>query len=396
MFMNNTKFNRVILIVLDGVGIGEAPDASLYGDVGSNSLANTAKVIGGLHLPNFGDLGLGNIFPIQGIPARKETLGAYGKMQPKSAGKDTISGHWELMGIHLQNPLPTYPSGFPPEVIEDFKQRIGKGILGNIHASGTEIIQELGMEHIQSGKPIVYTSADSVFQIAAHEDIIPIDELYALCEIAREILAGDHAVGRVIARPFIGTNAGEFTRTERRKDYPLRPPDVTTLDRLVIAGKEVRSVGKIDDIFGYRGITHSKHTLNNADSLIATQEYLTESFEGLLFVNLIEFDMIYGHRNDPVGYANALQKVDEAIPIIQNLMNPSDLCMFVSDHGVDPTTPSTDHSREFSPLLVFGNNVRKNTNLGSRETFADVGATIAEIFDLEQSNFGKSFLDILT
>ncbi|MBN2547575.1 MAG: phosphopentomutase [Anaerolineales bacterium] len=382
---------RIIVIVLDGVGAGEAPDAHAYGDEGSNSLANTARAIGGLKMPHMMELGLGYITPILGVPPVDSPKGAYGKMQPQSAGKDTISGHWELMGIHLPTPLPTYPEGFPPEVIEEFTRRTGLEILGNKPASGTEIIKELGVEHMRTGKPIVYTSADSVFQIAAHEEIIPIEQLYRLCQVSREMLTGPHAVGRVIARPFLGSAPENFWRTEHRRDFPLLPSSKTMLEKLVEAGYQVFSVGKIDDIFAHRGITHSNHTTNNHDSLLALQEALSEDFSGVLFANLIEFDMIFGHRNDPAGYAAALEKVDESVPEIQRRMKPSDIAMFVADHGVDPTTPSTDHSREYVPLLVFGPAV-KSGNLGTRETFADVAATIAEAFSLTPPLLGKSFL----
>jgi len=387
---------RIIVIVLDGVGAGEAPDAAQYGDVGSNSLSNTARAVGGLHLPNMEKIGLGHITPMQGVPPAVHPTGAYGKMTPRSAGKDTISGHWEMMGVMLSKPLPTYPHGFPPEVIAEFERRIGGGTLGNFAASGTEIIQQLGMEHIRTGKPIVYTSADSVFQIATNEQVIPIDRLYWMCEQAREMLMGDHAVGRVIARPFTGDNPANFTRTERRRDYPLLPPTQTMLQKVVKAGLEVCSVGKIDDIFAHTGITRSKHTTNNADSLAATLEFLDEDFKGLLFVNLIEFDMLYGHRNDPKGYADALIKVDQAVPEMLKRMHDGDVAMFVADHGVDPTTPSTDHSREYAPLLVFGAPVRPGTNLGTRGTFSDVAATIAGTFSLTAPLWGESFLpDIL-
>jgi phosphopentomutase len=385
-------FSRIIVIVLDGVGAGEAPDAADYGDVGSNSLANTAQAVGGLRLPHMGAIGLGHITPILGVPETAHPSGAYGKMAPRSAGKDTISGHWELMGVFLEKPLPTYPNGFPPEVIAEFERRIGQGTLANKPASGTEIIKELGEEHVRSGKPIVYTSADSVFQIAAHEAIIPIEQQYWMCLQAREMLHGEHNVGRVIARPFVGSHAADFKRTERRRDFPLVPPTPTMMDKAVQAGLEVWSVGKIDDIFAHRGLTRSEHTLNNADSLQATLRFLEADFKGLLFVNLIEFDMIYGHRNDPQGYAAALQRVDEQVPAIQRRLKPGDVTMFVSDHGVDPTTASTDHSREHSPLLVFGPRVRAGVNLGTRRTFGDVGATIAEAFGLQPPAFGESFL----
>ena len=384
---------RVIVIVLDGVGAGEAPDANIYGDLGSNSLSNTARAVGGLHLPNMGELGIGYITDILGVPHHNHPTGCYGKMQPKSAGKDTISGHWELMGIYLPMAFPTYPNGFPEFILDEFRRRTGKDVIGNKAASGTEIIQELGLEHIKTGKPILYTSADSVFQLAAHENIIPINELYRLCEIAREMLNGDHAVGRVIARPFLGDAPGNFYRTERRKDYPLLPASDTMLDKLVQAGKSVYSVGKIDDIFGHRGITKSKHTVSNHDSTLALLDSLNEDFEGLLFANLIEFDMIYGHRNDAKGYAGALEEFDRYIPEIRKRMRYSDITMIVADHGVDPTTPGTDHSREYAPLLVFGPQVHRNINLGIRRTFSDLAATIAELFSLRSPEYGDSFID---
>jgi len=387
---------RVVLIVLDGVGIGEAPDARDYGDEGSNSIGNTSRAVGGLNLPNMGKIGIGNVIDIQGVPPESQPIGGYGKLTPKSSGKDTISGHWELMGICLLDPFPTYPNGFPNEIIDEFVRVSGRsGVLGNKHASGTEIIQELGEEHIRTGKPIVYTSADSVFQIAAHEDVIPIEELYKLSENARKILKGKHAVGRVIARPFVGDRAGEFARTERRKDFARVPETPTVMDKLVAAGKDVYSVGKVDDIFGNRGITKKNHTGNNKDSLLAIQEFLKEDFDGLLFANLIEYDMVYGHRNDPQGYAGALEFFDQSIPHVKDKMKPSDVVIVVADHGVDPTTPSTDHSREYVPLLVFGDGV-KGVDLGTRETFSDVGATIAEIFSLEPPLLGTSFLKELS
>ena len=383
---------RVVVIVLDGVGAGEAPDANSYGDVGSNSLANTARVVGGLKLPNMGKLGIGHITDILGVPPDDRPSGCYGKMQPRSAGKDTISGHWELMGIYLPTPLPTYPNGFPESIIQEFRRRTGKDVLGNKPASGTEILKELGLEHIRTGKPIVYTSADSVFQIAAHEQVISIQEQYRMCEISRQILSGEHAVGRVIARPFLGETPDNFRRTERRKDYPLLPESDTMLDKIAGAGKTVYSIGKIDDIFGRRGITKGKHTVSNHDSTLALLDALNEDFEGILFANLIEFDMIFGHRNDARGYADALEAFDRAVPELQQRMRDTDITMVVADHGVDPTTPGTDHSRENIPLLVFGPQVTSNASLGVRKTFSDVAATIAELFSLRPPEFGASFV----
>jgi len=388
-------FKRITVIVLDGVGIGEAPDAADYGDVGSNSIANTARVLGGIDLPNMGAIGLGNVTPIEGVPPTDHPQGGYGKMQPYSAGKDTISGHWEMMGIYLPDPFPTYPNGFPPEIMAPFEQEIGRGTLANRPSSGTEIIKELGEEHMRTGKPIVYTSADSVFQIAAHENVIPVQELYEICQVARKLLVGKHGAGRVIARPFVGTCAADFKRTDNRRDFARTPETDTVLDKLYNAGLDVWSVGKIDDIFVHRGITRKNHTLGNAESLQTTLNLLEEPFHGLLFVNLIEFDMIYGHRNDPKGYYSALKGFDDAIPEIMKRLTSEDLVLVSADHGVDPTTESTDHSREYVPLLAFGPAV-KGVNLGTRQTFGDLGATVAENFAVEPPLIGTSFLGDLT
>ncbi|MDO9088164.1 MAG: phosphopentomutase [Anaerolineaceae bacterium] len=387
------KIQRVIIFVLDGVGAGAAPDADIYGDIGSNSLSNTASAVGGLNLPNLESIGFGRITPMEGVKSVNPASGAFGKLTPKSAGKDSITGHWELMGIYLQKPFPVFPDGFPPALINKFTSMTGLEVLANVAASGTEIIQEYGEEHIRTGKPIVYTSADSVFQIAAHEDIIPIERLYELCRISREILVGEYGVGRVIARPFTGKKVGEFQRTSRRHDYPRYPETDTMMDKLLSAGFDVYATGKIDDLFGNRGISVTNHTTNNHDSLKSTIEFMQKDFHGLLFANLIEFDQIYGHRNDARGYANALEEFDGFIPQIQKNLNEDDIVMIVSDHGVDPTTESTDHSREYSPLLVFGKSVKENVDLGVRGSYADVGATIAEIFDLEPPQIGKSFLE---
>lgn len=383
---------RVIVIVLDGVGVGEMPDAAEYGDVGSNSLSNTAWAVGGLALPNMGEIGLGNITDIEGVPRRSETKGAYGKMGERSVGKDSVTGHWELMGVYLPDPFPLYPDGFPPEVTDEFTRRTGRGILGNKAASGTEIIKELGEEHLRTGKLIVYTSADSVFQIAANEAIVPIEELYRYCDIAREMLTGKHAVGRVIARPFVGTNRDDFARTARRHDYPLPPIAPTVMDKLIESGRSVYATGKIDDLFGNQGISNSYHSVDNMESTQALIDFLAEDFSGLLFSNLIEFDMIYGHRNDPRGFAHKLEEFDQRVPDIRRAMRPTDIVMVVADHGVDPTTPSTDHSREYVPLLVFGPRVKENVDLGIRSSFSDVAATITEIFQLAPPDIGESFL----
>jgi phosphopentomutase len=384
-------FKRITVIVLDGVGIGASPDAAEYGDEGSNSIGNTARILGGINLPNMGRLGLGNIIDIQGVPPAEPPQGGYGKMQPMSAGKDTISGHWEMMGIYLPYPSPTYPQGFPEEIIQTLEKHIGRKTLANYPSSGTEIIKELGEEHIRTGYPIVYTSADSVFQIAAHEDVIPIDELYQISQVAREILKGEHAVGRVIARPFIGNHANNFTRTNNRRDFSRAPEADTVMDKLVQAGLDVWSVGKIDDIFAQRGITRKNHSLGNQESLATTLKLLEEPFHGLMFVNLIEFDMIYGHRNDPQGYYQALKAFDDAIPEIKKRLSMEDLVIVSADHGVDPTTESTDHSREYVPLLVFGPSI-PGVNLGTRSSFADIGTTITDNFGLEPPEIGTGFL----
>jgi len=384
--------DRVFVIVLDGVGVGEAPDADEYGDIGSNSLGNTASVIGGINLPHMQEIGLGNLTNIKGVAPTKVTKGAYGKCRESSKGKGSVVGHWELMGVQTTIPFPTYPNGFPEEILKPFSELTGRGVLANRPSSGTDIIQELGEQHLETGDLIVYTSGDSVFQIAANEGIIPIEEQYRYCEIARKLLVGEHAVGRVIARPFIGESAETFTRTERRKDYPIPSPEKTTLDLLQDAGFEVYSTGKIDDLFGHRGITKTAHTVNNDVAITAAINFLGEDFQGLLFANLIEFDMTYGHRNDPAGYANKLEEFDAYVPKIREQMKDGDICIIVADHGVDPTTESTDHSREFIPLLVFGEQVKDNVDLGIRDTYADVAATIAEIFSLPAPIKGTSFL----
>ena len=387
------KIQRVIIFVLDGVGAGAAPDADIYGDVGSNSLSNTATAVGGLDLPNLEAIGFGRITTMKGVTPVDPASGSFGKLTPRSAGKDSVTGHWELMGIYLKEPFPVFPDGFPPALIQKFKELTGLDVLANKPASGTAVIQEYGEEHMRTGKPIVYTSADSVFQIAAHEDIIPIDKLYEICEIARSMLVGEYGVGRVIARPFIGERSGEFERTSRRHDYPRFPESDTIMDKLITAGFDVYATGKIDDLFGHRGISVTNHTTNNQDLILATIDFMKKDFKGLLFANLIEFDQIYGHRNDPRGYANALEEFDRFIPQIKQNLTSGDVVMIVSDHGVDPTTASTDHSREFSPLLIFGDQVKANVDLGIRGSFADVGATIAEIFSLQPPQIGVSFLD---
>jgi phosphopentomutase len=383
---------RVIIIVLDSMGVGELPDAAEYGDEGSNTLANTAQAVGGLSLPHMQQLGLGHITSIEGVPPYDEPLGAYGRMAEASAGKDTTTGHWEMTGIYSPRPLPTYPNGFPKELIEEYERRIGRKTLGNYPRSGTVIIQELGEEHMRTGYPIVYTSADSVFQVAAHEEVIPIEELYRICQIAREMLVGEHAVGRVIARPFVGEPAN-FTRTERRKDFSLLPPESTLLDRLVAAGRPVMGVGKIEDIFAHRGLSQSVHSPNNMACVDQTLAYMKESQKGLIFTNLVDFDMLWGHRNNPQGYAGGLEAFDRRLPEIMGAMTAPDILFLTADHGNDPTTPSTDHSREYVPLLAYGSRVKPGVDLGTRETFADLGATVAELLGIEPLPFGTSFAE---
>ncbi|MBE3591773.1 MAG: phosphopentomutase [Thermoanaerobacter sp.] len=383
-------FKRVILIVLDSVGVGELPDAYKFGDEGSNTLGHVTEKTG-IGLPNMGKLGLGNIIPLKSVPKNPNAIGGYGKMAEKSAGKDTTTGHWEIAGLFIEKPFPIYPHGFPEEIIKEFEKRIGRKVLGNKPASGTEIIKELGEEHVKTGYPIVYTSADSVFQVAAHEDIIPVEELYRICEIAREILKGDHALGRVIARPFTGT-PGNFVRTGNRRDFSLKPFEPTILDMLKEAGYEVFAIGKIEDIFAGQGITEKNHTTNNDEGITATIKAMDEIKNGLIFTNLVDFDMLYGHRNDVEGYAKALTHFDNRLPEIMGKLTKEDLLIITADHGCDPTTPSTDHSREYVPLLVYSPSMKHGVNLGVRSTYSDVAATIAEIFKVGTTKHGTSFL----
>lgn len=385
---------RAIVIVLDSMGAGECADSCLYGDQGSNTLAHTALAVGGLNLPHLQKLGLGNIIDIKGVPPVDLPRAAYGKMQEKSPGKDTTTGHWELMGLVLEQAFPTYPDGFPPELISEFERHIGRKTLGNVVASGTEIIKELGLTHMRTGYPIVYTSADSVFQIAAHEEIIPLETLYQYCRIARNILQGEHAVGRVIARPFIG-KPGSFVRTANRHDFS-REPDTTVLDHIKINGQMVIGVGKINDIFAGRGISESYPTVDNQDGINKILEILQRDFNGLAFANLVDFDQLYGHRNDPDGYARALEEFDQRLPEILDLLSSEDWLIITADHGCDPTTSSTDHSREYVPLLVYGPGVKSGINLGCRESFADVAATLAEYLEVSSEKLaGTSFYSCL-
>ncbi len=383
--------NRIIVIVLDSVGIGEGPDTPAFGDQGSNTLGNTATAVGGLSLPHLEALGLGNIAPINGVAPSQAPRAAYGTMAEVSAGKDTTTGHWELMGVQLMRAFPTYPDGFPPDVMQRFASAINSPTLGNYAASGTAILDELGAQHVQTGHPIVYTSADSVFQIAAHERIIPLDDLYRMCRVAREILRGEHEVGRVIARPFVGT-PGAWVRTPNRRDFSVVPPTPTVLDRLNDAGMMVYAVGKIEDIFAGQGITDAVHTQNNMDGVDQTLHAMrTRSERGMIFTNLVDFDAKYGHRNNPAGYAQALQEFDARVPELLDALRDDDLLVLTADHGNDPTTPSTDHSREVVPILIAGAQVRRGTNIGVRHTFSDLAATIADLLGVEAPTVGTSF-----
>lgn len=384
---------RAAIIVLDGVGIGEAPDAAKYGDVGSNTLGNLARAVGGLRLPNLERAGLGCIAPLEGVAAIHHPSAAYGVMVPASAGKDSTAGHWEIAGVHLRRPFPTYPNGFPQDVLDEFSRRTGRGVLGNIAASGTAIIAECGEAHQRTGSWIVYTSADSVFQIAAHEETIPLDELYRACEIAREMLVAPHDVSRVIARPFIGS-PGQYVRTPHRRDFSIRPPEPTLLDALADANVPRVGVGKVDDLFANRGIT-ARHGADNTEGLAQILRWLHEADDGFLFANLVDFDQLFGHRNDVPGFHEALRQFDAALPDLLAALREDDLLFVTADHGNDPTTPSTDHSRECVPLLVFGRRVRP-LPLGRRETFSDLGATVAEWFGIPFRGRGRSFLPVVT
>ena len=380
---------RAIIIVLDAVGTGELPDADKYGDKGSNTLMHVKEALPALNLKNMCNLGLGLIDGDNVYEKVNNPKGIYGKMAEHSAGKDTTTGHWEISGIWIDKPFPTYPKGFPKEIIEEFESKIGRKVLGNCVASGTVIIQELGDEHMKTGYPIVYTSADSVFQIACHEDIIPIEKQYRYCEIAREILQGDNGVGRVIARPFIGSN-GHYTRTERRKDFSLPPIAPTLLDYVSESGLTVSAVGKIEDIFCNRGITQSVHTHTNAEGIEQTIKYIENAPDGLIFTNLVDTDMLYGHRNDVDGFGKSLQYFDDNLPRIINAMSDDDILFITADHGCDPTTPSTDHSREYVFLLGYGKNIKPH-NIGIRRTYADLAKTIADYFNIENDLHGEKF-----
>ena len=383
---------RAILIVLDSAGIGALPDAAAFGDEGANTLGNIRQVRGRLALPNLYRLGLANIEGSTLPDVAASPAGAFGRCAERTLAKDTTCGHWEMAGLPLDKPFRTYPNGFPADLMRRFEQAIGRGTLGNCVASGTEIIQRLGDEHVRTGFPIVYTSADSVFQIAAHEQVIPVEQLYQICETARSLLTGDNLVGRVIARPFIGSS-GAYQRTERRRDYALPPFSDTILDALDGAGLPVVGIGKIEDIFCHRGVTMVDHTRNNPDGIAATQRFIESGEGAFIFVNLVDFDMLYGHRNDVEGYAAALEAFDRALPAMLGALRENDILMVTADHGCDPTTPGTDHTREYIPLVVAGPHVRSGVNLGTRDTFADIGATVYEYLTGNRWRVGNSFLN---
>ncbi len=383
---------RAVILILDGVGIGEAPDATDYGDAGSDTLGNVARACGGLKLPRLERFGLGNIRPLEGLERRGDAVGAWGSMRPASAGKDSTTGHWEIAGVHIERPFPTFPDGFPPEVIETFARETGRGVIGNVVASGTDVIDRYADEHRATGSWIVYTSADSVFQIAADEAVIPLAELYRACEIARAMLKPPHDVSRVIARPFARAADGD-KRTANRRDYSLEPPAETLLDALAEARILRAGVGKVDDLFAGRSIT-SKHTASNAEGIRGINEWLSTAESGLLFANLVDFDQLFGHRNDVAGFYGALREFDAALPSITSRLKEDDLLFITADHGNDPTTPSTDHARERVPLLAGGMRVVPR-DLGERQTFSDLGATAAEWFGLSFRGRGKSFLSEL-
>lgn len=380
---------RFIILVMDSVGIGAQPDAALYGDEGSNTLGNIYKARG-LNIPHMLELGLGNIEG-SGLPRVPSPRGCFGRAAEITKAKDTTSGHWEMAGVIMDPPFRTYPNGFPEKVINEFEKKTGRGTLGNCVASGTEIIQRLGDEHIRTGKLIVYTSADSVFQIAAHQNVVPLEELYHCCEIARKMLMGDELVGRVIARPFIGTS-GHYTRTEFRRDYAIPPVGETILDALTARGMTTVCVGKIEDIFHRRGIAISNHTTNNKDGIEATLKFIKDKTGDFIFTNLVDFDMLYGHRNNVEGYGRALEYFDEKLPEIQNAMSEGDILLITADHGCDPTTPSTDHSREYIPIVTFSPALKGGVDLGTRRSFADIGSTAFEYLTGEPFKVGESFI----
>ncbi|WP_066294037.1 phosphopentomutase [Bacillus sp. FJAT-29937] len=390
--MSSFAYKRIFVIVMDSVGIGEAPDAEKFGDIGADTLGHIADKMNGLKMPNMAKLGLSNIREIKGIEKADKPLAYYTKMQEASNGKDTMTGHWEIMGLNIQTPFQVFPDGFPDELISELESRTGRKVIGNKPASGTEIIVELGEEHMKTGALIVYTSADSVLQIAAHEEIIPIDEQYRICKIARELTLDEkYMVGRVIARPFIG-KPGNFQRTSNRHDYALKPFERTVMSELKDAGLDVIAIGKISDIFDGEGVTESLRTVSNMDGMDKLLQSFDMDFTGLSFLNLVDFDALYGHRRDPIGYGKALEEYDERLPEVFAKMQEHDLLIITADHGNDPVHHGTDHTREFVPLLVYAKNMGEGRELPIRKTFADIGASVAENFQVKMPAYGKSFL----
>ncbi|WP_346928313.1 phosphopentomutase [Clostridium sp.] len=386
---------KVVLVVLDSVGIGELPDAELYGDKGSNTLGNIAKHVKGFSIPNLEALGIGSIEGVENLIKCENPEGIYGRCSELSKGKDTITGHWEMAGVILETPLQTYPNGFPKEIMDEFEAKIGRKTLGNVVASGTAIIEELGEEHIRTGYPIIYTSADSVFQIAANEDVISLEELYKMCQIAREMLVGDKMVGRVIARPFKGMKKGEFVRTANRHDYALEPFNKTALEYVSEAGLPMAAVGKIKDIFTGKGVTESVSIKDNMDGVDKTLQMMKSHSKGFIFTNLVDFDMKFGHRNDAEGYAKALEEFDDRLPEIKEALGDDDVLIITADHGCDPTTEGTDHSREYVPVIIYGRNLKEDINLGTRDGFCDIGKTVLDLLGIDNDLVGKSFKDLI-
>ncbi|MED4017213.1 phosphopentomutase [Sutcliffiella cohnii] len=394
--MSSYTYKRVFLVVMDSVGIGEAPDAEKFGDTGSDTLGSITEHLNGLHMPNMAKLGLSNIRELKGIEKAEKPLAFYTKMEEASVGKDTMTGHWEIMGLYIDTPFRVFPEGFPKELLDEIEKRSGRKIIGNKPASGTEILDELGTEHMETGALIVYTSADSVLQIAAHEEVVPLDELYDICEMARELTLDEkYMVGRIIARPFIGT-PGDFKRTANRHDYALKPFDRTVMNELKDSGFDCISIGKIADIYDGEGITESLRTVSNMDGMDKLVQTTGMNFTGLSFLNLVDFDAVYGHRRDPEGYGKALEEFDARLPEVLNKLNEDDLLIITADHGNDPTFPGTDHTREYVPLLVYSPSMTDGgKELEIRKTFADVGATVADNFNVKAPKFGKSFLQQL-
>lgn len=395
MKMSSYTYKRVFLVVMDSVGIGEAPDAEKFGDKGANTLGHIAEHMKGLNMPNMAKLGLSNIEQVKGVPKADKPLAYYTKMEEASSGKDTMTGHWEIMGLRIDTPFRVFPDGFPDELINELEERTGRKIIGNIPASGTEILDQLGQEHVDTGALIVYTSADSVLQIAAHEGVVPIEELYDICKIARELTLDEkYMVGRIIARPFVG-EAGNWKRTSNRHDYALKPFERTVMNELKDGGYDVISIGKISDIYDGEGVTKSLRTVSNMDGMDKLVETTAMNFTGISFLNLVDFDAVFGHRRDPEGYGKALEEYDARLPEVFANLNEDDLLIITADHGNDPTAPGTDHTREYVPLLAYSPKHKAGKQLDIRKTFADIGATIADNFNTRMPKHGKSFLQDL-